>query len=229
MRNLPDGPPGASFLIGAFPQPGPSLRTRLSLVQLGPSPRRWGVVGSRLPGRVHLRTTGGSLSARRLCSGWPSQAPLWERPPSVPAIPTMAQPAPGLSPPQLASCIAIYLADNTVEDSATSGTGMSKPFTTLTLLKGKEPLLRHVTCEVRYDNGYLYLDHCGRLLKKLVGDQAEWVVAPNPTPQGTTVLNMLAGTTLGFNFRSASLTLDRTVDDEIICARGSRGIYQAGW
>src|SRR5262249_10547495 len=85
-------------------------------------------------------------------------------------------------------------------------------------LHGKEPLLRHMTCEVRYDDGYLYLDHCGRLLKKLVGDGTEWIVTPNPTAQRTTVFNLLDGTALGFNFQSASLTLDRTAADEVITA-----------
>jgi hypothetical protein len=93
---------------------------------------------------------------------------------------------------------------------------MSKAFTTVALLRGKEPILRHMTCEVRYDGGYLYLDQCGRLLKKLVGSGADWIVAPHPTPQGTTAFNVLAGTSLGFGFQSASLKLDRTASDEKI-------------
>jgi hypothetical protein len=95
---------------------------------------------------------------------------------------------------------------------------MSKPFTTVKLLDGKEPLLRQMTCEVRFQDGYLYLDHCGRLLKKLVRDGAEWVVAPDPTPQGTTAFNILAGTVLRFGLRSAVLTLDQTSGDEVISA-----------
>jgi hypothetical protein len=93
---------------------------------------------------------------------------------------------------------------------------MSQPFKTVTLLHGKEPLLRQMTCEVRYQDGYLYLDHCGRLLKRLVHDSAEWIVAPEPAPQGTTLLNLLAGTALRFGLRSASIGLDRTAADEVI-------------
>jgi hypothetical protein len=99
---------------------------------------------------------------------------------------------------------------------------MSKAFTTVTLLHGKEPLLRQMTSEIRYQDGYLYLDHCGRLLKKLVRDGAEWVVAPDPVPQGTSVLNLLAGTVLRFGVRSAVLTLDRTAVDEVISADESQ-------
>src|SRR5262245_27201153 len=106
---------------------------------------------------------------------------------------------------------------------------MGKAFTTVNLLHGKEPILRFMTCEVRYEGGYLSLDHCGRLLKKLVGDGAEWIVAPNPTAQGTTLFNVLDGTSLGFNFRSAVLTLDRTAADEKIAAEEVEAfIKQAG-
>src|SRR5689334_12652187 len=106
---------------------------------------------------------------------------------------------------------------------------MSKSFTTVALLHGKEPLRRHMACEIRYDDGYLYLDHCGRLLKKLVGEGDEWIVVPNPTAQGTTAFNALAGTSLGFGFRSASLTLDRTSADEVIADEEAEAfIKQAG-
>lgn len=102
---------------------------------------------------------------------------------------------------------------------------MSKSFTTVNLLHGKEPILRHMTCEIRYE-GYLYLDHCGRLLKKLVGDGNEWITAPNPTVQGTTAFNILAGTSLGFNVHSARLTLDRTGGDEKIEAEEAEAFIQ---
>lgn len=106
---------------------------------------------------------------------------------------------------------------------------MSKAFTTVNLLHGKEPILRHMTCEVRYENGYLYLDHCGHLLKKLVGDGPGWIVATQPTPQGTTAFNVLAGTSLGLSIRSAGLTLDRTAADEKIAAEEVETfIQQAG-
>jgi hypothetical protein len=106
---------------------------------------------------------------------------------------------------------------------------MSKPFTTVTRLHGKEPLLRNMTCEVRYEDGYFYLDRCGKLLKKLIGDGTEWVVTSNPTAQATTVFHILDGMALGFGFRSASLTLDRTVADEVIGAEEAEAfVKQAG-
>jgi hypothetical protein len=73
-----------------------------------------------------------------------------------------------------------------------------------------------MVCEVRYDDGQLYLDHCGRLLKKLLKDAPEWIVCPNPTPQGTSLFDIVAATQLGFSMASASLALDKSLGDEVI-------------
>lgn len=83
------------------------------------------------------------------------------------------------------------------------------------LLKGKEPLLRRVLCEVRFRDGQLYLDHTGRMLKKLVCDPS-WIVSPDPTPKGTTVFHIVEGLQLSFSIHSASLDFDRSSSDEVI-------------
>src|SRR5713101_7454841 len=106
---------------------------------------------------------------------------------------------------------------------------MAKAFTTYHAVHGKEPLLRRMVCEVRYDDGQLYLDHCGRLLKKLFKDAPEWIVSPNPTPQGTSLFDIVAGTQLGFSLASASLTLDKSLGDEVISGEeGEDFIKQVG-
>jgi hypothetical protein len=93
---------------------------------------------------------------------------------------------------------------------------MAKAFTTYKLLKGKEPLLRRMVCEVRYEDGHLYLDHCGRLLKRLVQGVPEWVVSPDPTPQGTSLFHLVEGLQLAFSLRAASLDLNRRDGEEVI-------------
>lgn len=93
---------------------------------------------------------------------------------------------------------------------------MTKAYRTVEMIRGREPMLRRMVCEVRYADGQLYLDHCGRLLKRLVREMPEWVIAPAPTPQGTTLHNLVAGTELGFSLESASLALDHSSTDEII-------------
>jgi hypothetical protein len=93
---------------------------------------------------------------------------------------------------------------------------MAKSFSTYTLVRGKEPLLRRMLCELRYQDGQLYLDHCGRLLKRLMKEAPEWVVAPNPTPQGTSAYNVRMGIQLVFAMSAASLSLDKTTADDVI-------------
>jgi hypothetical protein len=107
---------------------------------------------------------------------------------------------------------------------------MTKSFSTVHLIHGKEPQLRRMACEIRYHDGQLYLDHCGRLLKQLTKSAPEWVVAPNPTPQGTTLLNLRTGTQLSFSMASASFDLDKTSADEVIDAEEAKEfVDQAAW
>jgi hypothetical protein len=87
---------------------------------------------------------------------------------------------------------------------------------TVELIRGKEPFLRQIVCEVRYLDGQSYLDHCGRILKGLLREAPEWVVAPEPTAKGTTVYNILTGTQLGISMQAASLSLDKSSTDELI-------------
>ena len=92
---------------------------------------------------------------------------------------------------------------------------MAKAFSTVKLFKGKEPFLRRMVSEVRFQDGQLYLDHTGRLLKKLVRDAA-WVVSPEPTSHGTTVFHLVEALRLSFSMHSASLDLDWSQSDEVI-------------
>ncbi len=93
---------------------------------------------------------------------------------------------------------------------------MAKGFTTTRLFKGKEALLRQMVCEVRYLDGHLYLDHCGRLLRKLIQSSPEWIFGADPTPKGTAVFHLVAGVTLSFSMHGASLDLNKTGTDEFI-------------
>jgi hypothetical protein len=98
------------------------------------------------------------------------------------------------------------------------GPNMAKAFTTYTRICGKEPMLRRIVFELRYQDGQLYLDHCGRLLKRLLKASTEWVVASEPTSQAASLYNVTTGTQLGFSSSSASLLIDKTVSDELIDA-----------
>jgi hypothetical protein len=93
---------------------------------------------------------------------------------------------------------------------------MPKGFKLIDKVQDREAMLRRIVCEVRYQDGQLYLDRCGRLLKTILSASPEWVVAPDPTPQGTTVYNIVTGTQLGVSINNASLSLDKSSTDELI-------------
>jgi hypothetical protein len=93
---------------------------------------------------------------------------------------------------------------------------MARGFTTTKQIRGKEPLLRHLVCEVRYQDGQLYLDRCGRALRTLAKIAPDWVIATEPSVQGTTLYHLHDGLQLNFSRVGASLSLDKSSADEVI-------------
>jgi hypothetical protein len=93
---------------------------------------------------------------------------------------------------------------------------MSKPFATYTAVRGREPMLRRVVCELRYRDGQLYLDRTGRFLRQFLRDSPEWVIASEPNPQATNLFNIVSGARVSISSSSANLTLDRAASDELI-------------
>ena len=93
---------------------------------------------------------------------------------------------------------------------------MAKAPTIVRLIKGKEPLLRRAVCEVRFRDGYLFLDQCGRLLKKLAESSPEWVVPNEATPTGANMFHLTTGCALTFSRQGASLDRNSTGVDEVI-------------
>jgi hypothetical protein len=92
---------------------------------------------------------------------------------------------------------------------------MTQAFRSYTVVRGKEPQLRNMVAEVRYQDGQLYLDRCGRLLKELQ-KAPDWLIATGPTPQATSLWNHHTGTQLTFSMSATSLSLDKANTDEII-------------
>src|SRR5260370_25039422 len=104
---------------------------------------------------------------------------------------------------------------------------MAKAFSTVKLLKGKEPFLRRMVCEVRFHDGQLYLDHSGRLLKNL-GQDPSWIVSPEVSPQGTAGFHLMERVQLSFSMVAASLDMDRGNTEELIDgAEAARLIHRA--
>jgi hypothetical protein len=78
------------------------------------------------------------------------------------------------------------------------------------LINGKEPLLRHVVFELRYDYGFNYLDRCGKILNRISRDHGEWVIASQVSPQNANLYSMKNDCRFGFNALNCSLDIDRT-------------------
>jgi hypothetical protein len=74
------------------------------------------------------------------------------------------------------------------------------------LIRGKSPVLLKVVFELKYRQGYTYLDRCGRTINTIQEYHPDWVVAGGqPTLQSGSMLNVETGTK--FNF--SALALDR--------------------
>lgn len=84
------------------------------------------------------------------------------------------------------------------------------------LINGKEPLLRQMVFEIRYDNGYLYFDRCGKILNAIAKEAEEWVVGGQVNPQSTQLYSLRNGSRLVFNASSCSVHMDRSGSENLI-------------
>jgi hypothetical protein len=84
------------------------------------------------------------------------------------------------------------------------------------LLNKKEPVLRQLIFELRYRNGFTYLDRCGKTLNRILKEYPEWLVGNDVKPQGAPLFSMRNGCRFVFNSTSCSLLIDRTSSDDPI-------------
>jgi hypothetical protein len=84
------------------------------------------------------------------------------------------------------------------------------------LINGKEPLLRQIVFEIRYNHGYNYLDRCGKILNRISKEHGEWVIGAQITPQNANLYSMRNGCRFTFSFTTCNLSLDRINSDAII-------------
>ena len=63
--------------------------------------------------------------------------------------------------------------------------------------------LEQVIFQLRFSQGYLYLDRCGKILNEIGKDYPDWVVSNNVSPQGAALISNSNGCIL--NFSSAAI------------------------
>jgi len=93
---------------------------------------------------------------------------------------------------------------------------MTQPYKVVRQIHGKEAFLRTIAAELRFHDGYRYLDRCGFFLNWVTRNSPDWVVPNQPTPQGTAVLNLRTGVSIALSSNNAAIALDRTEDLEEI-------------
>jgi hypothetical protein len=72
-------------------------------------------------------------------------------------------------------------------------------------VRGKVPILWKLTYELRYRQGFAYLDKCGRIINKIQRDFPEWILQGDANPQAAAVVSMKNAAV--FSFSSANLAL----------------------
>jgi hypothetical protein len=76
---------------------------------------------------------------------------------------------------------------------------------------GKVPILYKLAYELRYRQGFAYLDKCGRIINKIQRNFPEWVTHGDPSPQSAALVSMRNGAVLNFSSVSVSLGLEMPV------------------
>jgi hypothetical protein len=78
------------------------------------------------------------------------------------------------------------------------------------LLNGKEPQLRKLVYELRYERGFVYLDRCGRILDRITRDKPEWVPSGDVNPQVAPLFNITNRSRFTFGPKKLDLSLDQS-------------------
>lgn len=83
-----------------------------------------------------------------------------------------------------------------------------------------------VVFQLRYGQGYSYLDRCGRILNEIEKNYPEWVVSNSISPQGSALLSISNGCQLNFSSTSIDLSLRRDVNDDPITEQNISDLHK---
>jgi hypothetical protein len=84
------------------------------------------------------------------------------------------------------------------------------------LVNNKEPLLRQLVFEARYNYGYNYLDRCGKILNRIAREHGEWVPSSQVSPQNAPLYSMKNECKFVFGPVAVNFSINRTNSDTII-------------
>lgn len=83
-------------------------------------------------------------------------------------------------------------------------------------VKNKIPSLLKIVFELRYRQGFVYLDRCGRTINLIQEYYPDWIVASGqPNAQVASMVNVATGTKFNFNSLKLDISLDRQSDGKL--------------
>jgi hypothetical protein len=83
-------------------------------------------------------------------------------------------------------------------------------------IKGKDGILHKLVYEVRYNNGFLYLDRCGLTAKRIMSTFPEWIVkSQDVSPQNAPLVSLANGAKFSFGALKYDLSMDQPMGREV--------------
>lgn len=86
--------------------------------------------------------------------------------------------------------------------------------TTTLNIAGRTGILHQFIAELRYADGYIYLDKCGRVLSGILYERENWLVKGDPNPNATRVVNPSLGLTFNFSASKLDFSYERQLGSE---------------
>jgi hypothetical protein len=79
-------------------------------------------------------------------------------------------------------------------------------------LNARFPATTRAVFELRYRQGFTFLDRCGRTINTIQEYYPEWIVPTQPTPQASSLINATTGCKFNFNSFKLDIGIDRSAD-----------------
>ncbi len=82
---------------------------------------------------------------------------------------------------------------------------------TKVIIKGKSPNLQKIVFEMRYLQGFIYLDKCGRTINEIIEIYPEWIVKTIPDAQAAGLTSLVNGCQFNFSSHKMDFSLEQGI------------------
>lgn len=80
-------------------------------------------------------------------------------------------------------------------------------------IANKSAIYHKLVFEVRYEQGLVYLDRCGRTANRIIATDPTWDLRGDLNPQNAPLLNVLSGASFNFNALKYDFSLDQPINE----------------